>query len=319
MRILVTTPYERDSLQGNTVTAKRLVSIFSEAGLSAEIVAKGEKVSHADVLIALHARKSAHYIEDFVSLNPDGRVIVYLTGTDLYYDIPAGCELCERSMKEADTLVVSQESSLASVPEIYKHKAVVAQKSIQLPEGFGENCSIQDLQDSDIFLCVGHLRSVKQPFMSVEALQLIDAPISLRLLGGEVSPGLGDVAREWQDAEDRFQWLGRVSYEKTLQWIQKSKVTINTSLIEGGANSVGESIVLGVPVLASKIEGNVGMLGEEYAGYFSVEDKQRLADLMQRVRTDESFLQTLRDQVSARSKKFSRDNEMKDWMSILGK
>jgi glycosyltransferase involved in cell wall biosynthesis len=173
--------------------------------------------------------------------------------------------------------------------------------------------------ESNLFTVIGHLRAVKQPFMAIESLQLLDDSVSLVMLGREVDSDSGEIARKWQAKDSRFQWLGAVDYAETLRWIQSSVATINTSLIEGGANSVGESIVLGVPVLASKIEGNVGMLGEDYAGYFSAESKQELADLMRRVIHDPDYLEVLREQVKVRSVKFSRENERLDWINLIHK
>ena len=317
MKVLVTTPYEKNSLQGNTVTAKRVVSILLESGIDAAVLSKDEKVVCADVLIALHARKSAHFIDDFLAMNLTGKVIVYLTGTDLYSDIPNGCEICEKSMELADALVVSQNSSLASVPEKYRSKTVVVHKSIDLPDAVRDDVGTE----SKLFTVIGHIRAVKQPFMAVESLQLLDRSVSLRLalLGKEVDSGSGEICMKWQEQDPRFQWLGGVEYVETLQWMQRSVATINTSLAEGGANSVGESIVLGVPVIASRIEGNIGMLGDDYAGYFSAESNQELADLMHRVIHDANFLEKLRGQVKLRGKSFLRENEKQDWMNIIQK
>lgn len=318
MKVLVTTPYARDSLQGNTVTAVRVVSILLEAGLDAAVISNDDQVGYADVMIALHARKSVHFIDDFLVLNPAGKVIVYLTGTDLYHDIPNGCEICERSMRLADALVVSQDASLHSVPNKYLEKVAVVPNSIQLPDAVSEG----NMESApNLFTVIGHLRAVKQPFMAVESMQLLDDSVGVKLvmLGDEVDVGSGDIARSWQEKDSRFQWLGGVEYLQALQWMGRSVATINTSLIEGGANSVGESIMLGVPVLASKIEGNVGMLGEDYAGYFSAESHQELAEIMERVIEEADFLAMLRAQVRVRQEKFSRENEKQDWMKVIQK
>ncbi|MGJ8657869.1 MAG: glycosyltransferase [Akkermansiaceae bacterium] len=293
----------------------RVVSILVDAGVDAEVLSSGEEVGVADVMIALHARKSAHFTEDFIELNPTGKVIVYLTGTDLYSDIPDGCPICEQSLERADALVVSQEASLASVPEKYRAKTVVVHASIQLPVEVVDD----SVTEPDLFLCVGHLRAVKQSFMAVKSLQLLDESVRLVLLGKEVDVDSGEIARKWEVEDSRFQWLGGVSYKESLKWMQRSVVTINTSLMEGGANSVGESIVLGVPVLASKVEGNVGMLGEDYVGYFSANSEQELAELMYRVLNDQCFLSKLRDQVGVRSKRFLRESETKDWVNLIQK
>lgn len=313
MKVLVTTPYEKNSLQGNTVTAKRVVSILQESGIESAVLSNDDEVGRADVLIALHARKSAHFIDEFLAVNPAGKVIVYLTGTDLYSDIPSCCEICEKSMELADALVVSQEASLSSVPERYCAKSVVVHKSIEIPE------LASKATEPDLFTVIGHLRAVKQPFMAVESLQLLEGSVRLVLLGKEVDLGSDEISRKWQAKDPRFQWLGGVPYAETLQWMQRSVATINTSLAEGGANSVGESIVLGVPVLASRVEGNVGMLGDDYAGYFSADSEQELADLMHRVIHDSDFLEKLRQQVRVRSEKFLRENEKQDWMNVIQK
>ena len=52
--------------------------------------------------------------------------------------------------------------------------------------------------------------------------------------------------------------------------------------MEGGANVIVEAVTAGTPVLASRISGNIGMLGEDYAGYFPVGDASALARLLLR-------------------------------------
>ena len=59
-----------------------------------------------------------------------------------------------------------------------------------------------------------------------------------------------------------------------------------SSRLEGGANVVSEAIVLGVPVLASNIPGNVGMLGADYPGYYTCGDAKALARLMGRAESE---------------------------------
>ena len=56
--------------------------------------------------------------------------------------------------------------------------------------------------------------------------------------------------------------------------------------MEGGANVVIEAVRSGVPVLASRIDGNVGLLGAGYDGYFPVGDAAALAALVRRFVAD---------------------------------
>ena len=90
-----------------------------------------------------------------------------------------------------------------------------------------------------------------------------------------------------------------------------------SSVLEGGANVVSEAIVCKVPVLASRIPGNLGLLGEEYPGYFEVGNVGKLAELMLRAETDGEFLESLRRGCSLRSKLFEPGAEQQAWRSLL--
>ena len=63
--------------------------------------------------------------------------------------------------------------------------------------------------------------------------------------------------------------------------------------MEGGANIVSESIAARVPVISTRIPGSIGLLGEDYPGYFPVGDTRALARLLGRAETDHGFLQSL--------------------------
>ena len=67
-----------------------------------------------------------------------------------------------------------------------------------------------------------------------------------------------------------------------------------SSRMEGGANVVCEALRIGVPVLASRIPGNVGLLGDGYPGYFPLEDERALARLITRAATNAGFYRSLK-------------------------
>src|SRR5207245_10853403 len=66
------------------------------------------------------------------------------------------------------------------------------------------------------------------------------------------------------------------------------------SLLEGGANTISEAIASSVPVLASHVPGQVGILGAGYPGYFAAGDTKALAALLHRAETDPGFYKTLK-------------------------
>jgi glycosyltransferase involved in cell wall biosynthesis len=60
---------------------------------------------------------------------------------------------------------------------------------------------------------------------------------------------------------------------------------------------VCEALRIGVPVLASRISGNLGLLGVSYPGYFPLEDERALARLITRASSDAAFYRRLRGKI----------------------
>ena len=89
-----------------------------------------------------------------------------------------------------------------------------------------------------------------------------------------------------------YRWLGELSREKALRLLSRCRLLALTSEQEGGANVVSEALAASVPVLSSRIAGSVGLLGEDYPGYFPVGDTEALARLLGRAETDADFYQT---------------------------
>jgi glycosyltransferase involved in cell wall biosynthesis len=89
------------------------------------------------------------------------------------------------------------------------------------------------------------------------------------------------------------------------------------SIMEGGANVISEAIVAGLPVIASDIDGSVGLLGEDYAGYYPVQDTQRLRELLLKAETEPDYLQMLEKQCTKRAGSFTREAEKQAWANLL--
>lgn len=87
--------------------------------------------------------------------------------------------------------------------------------------------------------------------------------------------------------------------------------------MEGGANSVSEAIAAGVPVVASRVPGNLGLLGENYPGYFPAGDAEALARLLFRAETDEQFLAQLKLAGQNLAGKFLPEQELGAWRKLL--
>ena len=131
-------------------------------------------------------------------------------------------------------------------------------------------------------ICViGHLREEKDPLRIIAALPHVAPAVEVVHLGAALDPKLKPAT---DDA--RYRWLGSVPHGRALRWLASSHAMVISSRMEGGANVVCEALRIGVPVLASRISGNVGLLGASYPGYFPLEDERALARLIARAATD---------------------------------
>lgn len=107
-------------------------------------------------------------------------------------------------------------------------------------------------------------------------------------------------ARRHASDNPRYRWLGETPWQEARHLLSRSRLLAQTSLMEGGANVVSEALASGVPVVASDISGNVGMLGDDYPGYYPVGDEKALGRLLYRAETDEAFYETLKARCEAR-------------------
>lgn len=115
----------------------------------------------------------------------------------------------------------------------------------------------------------------------------------------------------------RYCWLGAQPAWRVRRVLERSRLFILSSRMEGGANALGEAIVSDTPVLASRIPGSSGILGEDYPGYFKVGDTRELARLMARAETDRAFLEDLRDRCRHLVGLFDPAREEMEWAELI--
>jgi len=290
-RIEIVTPAPPGSLHGNRVTAKRWQGFLRQLGYRAPIT-ESWSGKDADLLIALHAYRSHASIDAFKSAYPNRPLILILTGTDLHRDMANHPEV-HQSMALADALVVLQAEALRSIPAKWRHKATVIYQSVPA-------LSKQQKPKGQFRVSViGHLRPEKDPFCIVRALPYLrsDSQITIQHLGMAMSVEMKKSALQYSNQYSRYTWHGEQSHPATLRSLARSHAMVISSRMEGGAHVVSEAIAAGIPVLASKIPGNCGLLGKDYLGYFPVGNEKALARLLYRAETDQLFYKRLQKQV----------------------
>lgn len=226
----------------------------------------------ADAMIALHARRSAASIERFHQRAAARRMAVVLTGTDLYKDLPGSAEAV-RSLDLADRIVVLQDDAPRLLrPEWRGKTQVIFQSARRL-------AARRKSRDRLDCIVVGHLRDEKDPLTLFDALARIpaEAPIRVRHIGAPLDPKLGQAARALARQDPRYRYSGALPRGLTRAAIARAHCLVHPSVVEGGANVIVEAITSGTWVIASRISGNVGMLGADYPGYFQPRDASDLA------------------------------------------
>ncbi len=317
MNILIIGPALSNKGRGNRRTAVRWGRIL--VALGHEVTFGNEyNGQNCDLLLALHAIQSADSVRAFRDANPDRPVVLALTGTDIYglgsmFD-EAGRDEAHRTMELATTLVAFHPLAVDEVPEKIRDKMTVIYQSLHVP---GE----LPPRRQDVFeVCVvGELREVKDPFRTGLAARQLSPDSNVRVLhaGAASSEQMAERAAKEEQNNARYNWLGEVSSAEALKLIARSRLLSITSRHEGGPNVLTEALALGTPIVASFIAGNAGILGDDYPGYFEVEDTEALSELLRRAATDDGFYQSLRDHCAGLSQLASPEREEEAWKELL--
>jgi putative glycosyltransferase (TIGR04348 family) len=286
------TPAGRGSRTGNRHTALRWAAMLRAAGHRVTVATEWDAAQDADMLIALHARRSCASIRAFAAAHPERPVLVALTGTDVYRDIRTSPE-ARASLRMAHRFIALQRLAARELPARLRRRVSVVVQSC------ASRLRQRPVQRRFRVAVIGHLRAEKDPLRALAALKWLprDREVEVLQLGAALEPRWADAARAAMRAEPRYRWLGSVPHGRALQRLASSHVLVVSSVMEGGANVVSEAIRLGVPVLASRIPGNVGLLGGSYPGYFAPGDDAALAALIQRAKSDRRFYRRLRARV----------------------
>lgn len=257
----------------------------------------------AELLIALHARRSHPSIRRYHAAFPGRPVVVALTGTDLYRDIRDDAD-AQASLEIATRLVVLQSLGIEALPRTLRTKARVIYQSAAA-------VSAAPLSSCFEVVVSGHLREEKDPFRAAAALSMLPEQSRIRLthIGAALTPSMAAAARRWMSLEPRYRWLGELPHGRALRLLARARVMVISSKMEGGANVVGEAIAAHVPVLASKIDGNIGMLGSRHPGYFEFADEHGLAQLLERSERDTAFYARLQRSSMSRAHLVSESRE----------
>ncbi|KPF53632.1 glycosyl transferase family 1 [beta proteobacterium AAP51] len=287
--LVLVTPALASANNGNWQTARRWARLLAPAyRVTLTDHATPAQIEAADAMLALHARRSAASIQAWREVHVTRPLVVVLTGTDLYRDIASDAD-AQRSLVLADRLVVLNGHGARSLPASLRGKARVVLQSCAARQALTK--PLRHLR----VLMVGHLRDEKDPQTVWRAIARLRHRADLRFdhVGGPLDPVLGAEARALAAANARFRWLGALPHAATRARIQRAHLLVHASRMEGGAHVVIEALRSGTAVLASAIDGNTGLLGDDHPGLFTPGDDAALATLLERCRDEPAILPAL--------------------------
>jgi putative glycosyltransferase (TIGR04348 family) len=305
--VFIVTPALAKTNNGNGHTARRWENFLAESyhvkmGLSWESEA-------SDLMIALHARRSADSIKAFAATRKP--IVLVLTGTDLYRDIETDLK-AQESLRLANTLVTLQEAGIENLPEQFHYKTRTVYQSAPKYRRITARKTTFDI------CFVGHLRQEKDPLTPARALLQLQSPnVRLRMVGATLEPELGKQLLAISEPDPRLTLLGSLSHTGALREIRRAQLLVCSSVMEGGANVIIEAVRSGTPVLASNVSGNRGMLGRDYPGYFPLGDASALASLIERCQTHPEFLDLLRSHCAKREALFTPEQERDGVLAVV--
>ncbi len=312
--IVIVTPYLADANNGNWRTARRWQQLL-EAKF--QVIVQSGLVNVADetkpdAIIALHARRSHEAIVAARHKLPQVPLVLALTGTDLYRDL-AESAAARESLDLANALIVLQEDAIQYVPHAHRKKTHVVFQSA--------NPLTPAVKPKDRLNCVvvGHLREEKSPQTIFDAVELLGEGDAIHIthIGNPLDAALAARAVALTAQRKHYRWVGALPHGLTRAAIKRAHLLLHPSIMEGGANVIVEAITSGTAVLASKMSGNIGMLGATYDGYFPVGDANALVTLLKKSATNTNFLLRLNTACKARAALFSPAEEQHRLTTIL--
>jgi putative glycosyltransferase (TIGR04348 family) len=313
LKISLVTPAGEKSRNGNRITAVRWAKILCNLGHRISI-AEQDNGDDADIMVAVHAWRSHQSIKTFSSNHPNRPLVVLLAGTDIYAFQHSHPEETLESMERATALVGLHSLVHRAIPERFSNKLkIIYQSAVPLP-------SERQPSKRTFDICViGHLRDEKDSLRAAYAARLAAPNSKLRVihLGKAHNDSWGQRTAKEMKNNLRFVSLGEVPSWRVRRQFSTSHAMVISSVMEGGANVVSEANVSGLPIIASHIDGNVGLLGEDYEGYYPLNDTQGLAALLQRAETDPGFLERLAAQGKKKQALFKPAVESAAWKKLI--
>ena len=119
------------------------------------------------------------------------------------------------------------------------------------------------------------------------------------------------------EANFRYRWIGRLTHGATQKRLARSHLTVLSSRVEGAPSVISEAVVNDVPILATRIDASIGLLGGDFPGLFEVGDTKSLARLIELAESESRFYRRLIAAGKRVKGQFCPTTEISSWRKLL--
>ncbi|MEQ9439516.1 MAG: glycosyltransferase family 4 protein [Cyclobacteriaceae bacterium] len=135
-------------------------------------------------------------------------------------------------------------------------------------------------------IVIGCVARYKKQIQLFEALQMIEQPVHVLLVGIEETTELKEIQQKWKTPH-QVHYTGSLDNQEVLHHYPLFTMKVLPSTIEGLSQALLEAMALGVPVIATCIGGNAELIQQGVNGFlFENEDITTLAQHIKRLIND---------------------------------
>jgi putative glycosyltransferase (TIGR04348 family) len=234
MDIALITPAKRGSRSGNRATAERWRKRLIELGHHVRVLGEwaGED---CDLMLAIHAWRSADSIRAFSERYPQRPLIVLLAGTDIYRFQYSEPDTFRESLRRAHALIGLHEQVGNDIPAEFRDKLGIVLQSATAPPH-----RLPPLKSRFEVCVIGHLREEKDSLRAAYAVRELPSESRLHVtqLGQAHSPDWAKAAEAEMAANPRYRWWGERPRATVRRIMARAHLMVMSSRMEGGANAV---------------------------------------------------------------------------------
>ena len=337
MQIIILIPVSINSTRGNQITGTRWAEMLSRMGHDVQIHDRASLPANvdADWVIALHACRSHAAITSLKS-NMDSdqrpektRLAICMSGTDLHRDFdPQALASDDQTAKEnyrntievweaVEAIILLEPQGMQRIPAKFHDKCTVIYQSATPVVDAADTPS--DSSDCFRVTVIGHLRPIKDPFRAALAAKQLPTESRIRIdqYGAALNEEMSRMATQQTADNPRYHWHGEVTHEQAMIQLASSDLMVLSSINEGAPSVISESIVNDVPIVASRIDATIGLLGDDFPGFFEVGDTAGLAIILARAESEPEFLEQLRSAGAKRKPLFTAKREADSLRDLL--